>query len=105
MKMLTDVGNKEECESIKDKNGNQLAEYTNMQANVTDLRGIVINGVCLPINCSQQTLDEFSTSFVGLINEVIGILPKIGINIHILIFRTNFTQVNMEFFAIDYDDQ
>ena len=76
-----------------------------MKANVTDVRGIARSGVCMPINCTQSDINFGSAKVVGMVNNAIGLLPSLGINIDTIIFKTNFSQVNMNFLVTDYQDE
>jgi hypothetical protein len=43
------MGDKEECETIEDDNGNLMGSMMVMNANITDLRGKARQGLCVPI--------------------------------------------------------
>jgi len=91
LKYLTDMGSKEECEQVVDENGQRMAAYASNKSNVTDLRGIARSGYCLPIQCTQEQLNFVTDYMNGFVNWGIDMLPTLGINIDILIFRTGLT--------------
>jgi hypothetical protein len=76
-----------------------------MNTNITHIRGKARQGICLPIECSQEEITAASDAGVNFINFGIDILPTLGINIDILIFKTGFTQVYDKFVISDVRDQ
>ena len=87
-KMLTDLGIKPECESLyKPGSSDYVSSYYSMRANVTDARGIARMGFCLPIECTQDDLNEFQTLANNFADFGISLLPKLGINIDNLVFN------------------
>ena len=85
--MLTDVGNPEACHNILDDNGKRIALYTNVEQGVSHLRGIARIGVCVPIECNQESMDYFNDKYFGYMNAQLLLLPSYGINFNTLIFN------------------
>jgi hypothetical protein len=61
--------------------------YSEVLTNVTDLRGIARMGMCLPEECTQEIIDHFVGTYINMTNNGIAMLPTLGINIDMLIFR------------------
>jgi len=68
--------------------------------NVTDLRGVARTGLCLPRECTQAHLDNFTDTLLGFINPMILKLPEFGIVINNTIFGPE-SQVTMKFTTSD----
>lgn len=105
VKYLTDMGDKARCENLKDEQGNQIGQFVIMNTNVTHIRGKARQGVCLPIECTQEQITWASDLEVNFINYGIRQLPEYGINIDILIFKTGLSQVYDKFIISDQRDQ
>ena len=105
LKYLTDMGDKSVCEGLTDEDGNRIGQFVIMNSNVTHVRGKARQGICLPIECSQEEITAASDAEVNFINYGISQLPVLGINVDILIFRTGLSQVYDKFVVSDVKDQ
>ena len=70
-----------------DPDGNRMGVYVSMRQNITQMRGLARSGLCLPIECVQSTINNFTDNTIDLLNSALAILPTFGINLDLLIFN------------------
>lgn len=61
-------------------------------------------GICLPIECNQEDLNDFDDLMLGIANYGIALLPQLGINIDTLVFN-NQSMADMKFQGSDIASQ
>ena len=65
---LNDLGSMEGCQ-----NGSfgELATFSSLMVNVTHIPIALISGLCLPVECSQEKLTDFSDATTAKLNKLL----------------------------------
>ena len=102
---LADLGRKKECErgDMAD-----FATYSTLNLNITHVPVQLISGLCLPVECTPEQLQQFSTTITGKIDNL---LVKLQENHHFLPIKDdsgllrNFTRLQLEINPSSYDTE
>ena len=68
------------------------------------MRGLARSGVCLPVECVQDTISDYVDNAIDLMNSQLALLPSYGIDINTLIFNSD-SRLSMKMTVIDSDGQ